>query len=438
MKRQTLITLISASLVSMTAFAADTSAESFIVNKSTATTKSAPVKGSAGLSSSESREGAAVISGELRNSDKQSRGFVQGNSTRQSSTVFTLGMDSNKSAEAAQSLNKSDAKKDRQKLNQQSRDKRTKAPAKSSRSHDFEIYDARTFLFEDIDGDGYYSEFQVEFDADTVYSWAEVYAKLYVSYEGGPWELYHVTDVFEINGADSTDDYRVTTILNYDFPTGDYDILIDLYEYGYEGIVATYSDYDDADLSYLPLEDRTFESSYGAGFWFYDVTTDLLDDEDNDGFYHRFAISFDVDTDYASSDVYAEVYFLNEYNEWELEYATEDFALEGDTTLDTVHLEFDWDSGYPTGYYDFKVVIRDAYSNERLVETQGEFGALNALPLESYDRDDSYNSGGGTGSGSVGSGGSTTSYESGGGSLPLTGVLSLMTLLLLRARRTHK
>ncbi len=427
MKLKTLTALISASMVSVAAFAVDSVETS---NQLTSPTKSMVSKDLSGLASSESREGMFAKSGEQTQGDKQTKAFAKANESRQSTTVFKMG-----AAKADATHNKSNTKSSKQNQVSQTRDKRASSPAMSSKSHDFEIYDARTFLLADIDGDGYYSEFQLEFDADTVYSWAEVYAKLYVSYEGGPWELYHVTDVFEINGADSTDDYRVTTVLNYDFPTGDYDILIDLYEYGYEGIVATYSDYDDADLSYLPLEDRTFESSYGGGFWFYDVTTDLLDDNDNDGFYHRFAISFDVDSDYASSDVYADVYFLNEYNEWELEYSTDNFTLEGDSTLDTVHLEFDWNSGYPTGYYDFKIVIRDAYSNERLVETQGEFGALNAIPLESYDRDDSYNSGGGSGSGS---GGSTTNYESGGGSLPLSVLFILLTLVTLRkAKKTN-
>jgi hypothetical protein len=257
-----------------------------------------------------------------------------------------------------------------------------------------------------------------------------VYAKLYVSYQGGPWELYYTTDVFEINGAQSSDDYRVTTVLNYDFPTGDYDILIDLYEYGYSGIVATYSSADDVDLYRIPLEDREHEASYSNGFWFYDVTTDLLDDNDNDGFYHRFAMSFDVDTEYASADVFAEVYFLNEYNQWELEYTTDDINLNGNSTLDTVHLEFDWSSGYPTGYYDFKIVIRDAYSNERLIETYSEFGALNSVPLESYDRDNAYNSGGNSGSS-----GATTNYESGGGSLVWSVILMLSSLAAIRRKQ---
>lgn len=311
---------------------------------------------------------------------------------------------------------------------------RDKNPLLSSKNHEFYFYDAQSWLLSDLDGDGYYSEFRIRFDADTIYSFADVYAVLYLSRNGGDWIEYHVTDVFEINGETGADAYQVTTRLNLDYPPGEYDVLIDLYEYGYSGIVATISDYDDISLSLLPLEDVTYEQSSVQGFWFYDVVTDLITDEDNDGFYSTFAFTFDVDSDYAATDVYAEIYFLNEFDEWELDYTSSDFTIYGDSASDKRVVEFDWNSGYPSGYYDFKIVIRDAISDERLVEASSELGALSQIPLESYDRDDAYNNGGGSsgGSGSGSGGGSSTSYESGGGSL---GGFALLTALLLMIRR---
>lgn len=288
---------------------------------------------------------------------------------------------------------------------------RSNTVSKSSRATHFSFYDAQSYLIDDIDGDGYYSEFEIVFDADTAYDWAEVYAVLYIRAGNGDWIEYYETDVFDIYGYDSSDDYSVTTVLNFDYPTGEYDILIDLYEVGYSDIVATWSSYDDADLYALPLEDREHES-FGERFWFYDVTTDLLYDADNDGFYSEFAMSFDIDTDYGSADVYAEIFFLNEQGNWEREYTSDTIYLDGNSTLDTVHVEFEWNSGYPTGYYDFKIVVRDAYSSERLIETYSEFAALNAVPLESFDYDNTSSSGN-SGSGSHGHG-SSTSYESGG------------------------
>lgn len=300
---------------------------------------------------------------------------------------------------------------------------------KSTRSHEIWVYDAYTYLIDDVDGDGFYSEFEVQFDADTVFDYAEIYAVMYISRNGGPWVEYYVTNVFDIYGDSATDDYAVRTVLNFDYPTGEYDILIDLYEYGYSGVVATYSSLDDPDLAYLPLEDRTNEVIFDTGYWFYDIQTDLIDDFDNDGFYSSFGIGFDVDSDFQSSEVYAEVFFRNEFDEWELEFTSNDFTVQGDSTLDRVQLEFEWNAGYPTGYYDFLIVIRDAVSNEVLTEASSEFDALYAVPLESLDRDNT-STGGGSNSGGSNSG-SSTSYES-GGSLPAWMLVVFLPLLLLR------
>ena len=332
--------------------------------------------------------------------------------TRQSSTRVTLNSGS------PEPLDKS------KKSTSEKKTQRALTPQLSAAHHDYSFYDASVTLYDDIDGDGFYSRFQVEFDADTLFDWAEVYAKLYVSQDGGPWELYYTTEVFDIHGQNNDDDYRVMTTLNIDFPSDSYDILVDLYEYGHAGIVATMGPEEDVDLFDLPLEDRTQENSYNSGFRIYNVQTDLLRDEDGDGYYSEFAIALDIDTDYSVADVYAEIYFLNERNEWELEYTTQEIELQGITTLDTVHLEFEWASGYQPRYYDFKVVVRDAHSQERLVESSSEFAALNRIPLESADYEDAVdpidNPGGR-------SGGSSSSQGSGGGSLHwlfLTALLS--------------
>ncbi|WP_258406693.1 choice-of-anchor H family protein [Shewanella alkalitolerans] len=124
--------------------------------------------------------------------------------------------------------------------------------------HEFAIYEASSRLFEDVDYDGFYRTFSVTFDAD-VHSYylgehANVYADLYLSRNGGPWELYHTTDVFTIVDDASDDDFEVLTTLHTGYPTDHYDVLIDLYEVGYSDIVATISSDDLDDLYGLPLE----------------------------------------------------------------------------------------------------------------------------------------------------------------------------------------
>jgi len=122
-------------------------------------------------------------------------------------------------------------------------------------SEDFWFFHADVQLFNDDDHDGYYHGIDVLFDADTIYETADVYAVLYLSYEGGPWNEYAVTDTFRIFGATSDDEYVVVTELTSGYPRGNYDLLIDLYDTWDGRLVATLGPEDSSALSYLPLED---------------------------------------------------------------------------------------------------------------------------------------------------------------------------------------
>lgn len=122
-------------------------------------------------------------------------------------------------------------------------------------SFDFWIYDVDVILFNDDDHDGYFHGIDLLFDADTIYGSAEVYAVLYLSYEGGPWNEYGVTEDFWIYGASATDEYVMVTELMQGYPTGDYDLLIELFDTWDGSYVASYGPSDTSKLSYLPLED---------------------------------------------------------------------------------------------------------------------------------------------------------------------------------------
>jgi len=120
---------------------------------------------------------------------------------------------------------------------------------------EFWIYDASVELYSDSDQDGYYYGIDLSFDADTVYTAADVYAVVYLSYDFGPWNEYSSTDDFTIFGASGDDEYFIETELVSGYVTGDYDILIELFD-AYDGsIVASFGPEDSPELSYLPLED---------------------------------------------------------------------------------------------------------------------------------------------------------------------------------------
>lgn len=122
-------------------------------------------------------------------------------------------------------------------------------------SNDFWFYMADVVLFNDDDGDGYFHSIDLLFDADTYYDVADVYAVAYLSYEGGPWNEYAVTDVFTLFGATSDDEYVIVTDLTTGYRTGNYDILIELYDAIDGAFLAEFGPADTSELSFLPLED---------------------------------------------------------------------------------------------------------------------------------------------------------------------------------------
>jgi hypothetical protein len=120
---------------------------------------------------------------------------------------------------------------------------------------DFWFYSADVDLYSDLDYDGYFAGIDVTFDADTIYSVADVYAVLYLSYELGPWNEYAYTEDFAIYGASGDDAYFIDTELVSGYPTGSYDVLIELYDIYDGSFVAEFGPDDSSQLSYLPLED---------------------------------------------------------------------------------------------------------------------------------------------------------------------------------------
>lgn len=129
-------------------------------------------------------------------------------------------------------------------------------------SADFWVFDAFVNFNIDLDRDGYFSTFTLEFDVDTVYNQAEVYARLYLA-RGDVFEEYHTTSLFLIEGDISEDQFIVESELLTGFPSDDYELLIEVYDGLNDQLVASFDGFDDADLTLLTLESRSFESQQG-------------------------------------------------------------------------------------------------------------------------------------------------------------------------------
>ncbi|MCW8936090.1 MAG: choice-of-anchor H family protein [Gammaproteobacteria bacterium] len=125
----------------------------------------------------------------------------------------------------------------------------------------FNIYNVTTELISDFDYDGFYHRFSVEIDADTIYDVSYVYAKLYLSYEGGPWNYYATSSAYHIYGNSENDAFVIESELTDGFPSGYYDVRIELYDADYNEWLTSYGPYDDASISTLPLEDSYSDDS---------------------------------------------------------------------------------------------------------------------------------------------------------------------------------
>ncbi len=128
----------------------------------------------------------------------------------------------------------------------------------------FWFSDAVTVLSRDFDNDGYYTRLAVRFDANTSDFVRYVYARIYLSYEGGPWNTLHTTRDIRLDGNSVLDEYEVITDLDAGYRTGYYDILIELYDAGTREYLASYGPNEDGSLRALPLEDISRDQSSGS------------------------------------------------------------------------------------------------------------------------------------------------------------------------------
>ncbi|HEY5643674.1 MAG TPA: choice-of-anchor H family protein [Woeseiaceae bacterium] len=129
---------------------------------------------------------------------------------------------------------------------------------------DFWFYDVDVQLFSDLDRDGYFHGIDLLFDADTNFSAADVYAVVYLSYEYGPWNEYAETEDFTLFGTSSSDEYIIETELVAGYPTGSYDILIELYDAWDSTLLAFIGPDEAVDLAMLPLEDAERDAPSGG------------------------------------------------------------------------------------------------------------------------------------------------------------------------------
>ncbi len=124
-----------------------------------------------------------------------------------------------------------------------------------ARTDEFWFYSADVILFGDDDNDGYFFGIDLLFDVDTIWSVADVYAVTYLSYEGGPWNEYAVTEDFTVFDTSSDDEFNIVTELDSGYLRGSYDILIEIFDADTGEYLTSFGPDETSDLGFLPLED---------------------------------------------------------------------------------------------------------------------------------------------------------------------------------------
>jgi len=251
--------------------------------------------------------------------------------------------------------------------------------------HDVWFHSVDVELLEDPNHNGYYNRIIVNFDADTYYSSSNIYAELSLTDSYGNTSVYFTTDDFYIYGDSSTDDYQIDTVLTTNWIADGYELSIALYnDYTHE--LEAYIDASETSaLADLHLESIDYEYQASHYLNVFSSQSYLVTDSDGDGYYHSFSLDLDIDNNYGSSDVYANVYISNDSYNWDLMYVSPNFTVSEDDTSDKVHWEFDLQTGYPPGHYYVRVEVIDLNSQLTLLTMNPDnYGALYALPLEDY------------------------------------------------------
>ena len=170
-------------------------------------------------------------------------------------------------------------------------------------------------------------------------------------------------------------------------------------------------------------EAATTERQFG-GLWVYDLFINLTTDIDFDGYYSSFNVSLDLDASFSSQTVYAVMYLSHNNGPW-LEYAvTGNFFVSGEGSHDSIFIQSNLDSGYPSGYYDHFIEVYDAFNNSLLLSYGPNQSFVNIdIPFESYDHDNFV-----TTTGFISTPGLSVAYA-GSGSLSLKMLLGFIGLL---------
>ncbi len=250
------------------------------------------------------------------------------------------------------------------------------------------FYQAWIRLGADIDHDGYAHELVIEFDADTIYAYADIYAAIELIDSEGYVTPLVTTDAFTIYQDDSHDTYAVHTWLDSGIISEHYEIAIQLYETHSLHPVAIWSGTQDPDFNWVPLESAEYDVTGGVNFFENSITVDI--DRDNDGYGSEFTWSFDANSLDGDTYAYAQLSLSHDGLEWLPLLDSGNFWILGTSALDAIHLPFALTDNIETGHYFLRAELFAVDTGERLALdaiSSNATGYTTRYSLESHEWD---------------------------------------------------
>ena len=125
-----------------------------------------------------------------------------------------------------------------------------------------------TTVFDDIDRDGFYTQFGLRLDADVVDSRfrdIRVAVRILLRRPGEDYLFFHTSESFLIYGGLNSDIYRFETELLSNFPADYYDVRLELIETFSDRVLDIVDATSTRSLSALPLESRDLVELPGPG-----------------------------------------------------------------------------------------------------------------------------------------------------------------------------
>ncbi|AUM13542.1 choice-of-anchor H family protein [Ketobacter alkanivorans] len=248
------------------------------------------------------------------------------------------------------------------------------------------LYDIWFDMKSDIDGDGYYHQFDVSFDLDTHYNSQTIY--VIAELNGLTTQTLFQTTPYTLYGNSGNDSYQANVLLTDGYPPHQYNLTLRVFDANSDELLLTYNTRDHNDANTLNLEDSQYESVSNHRLSLYELSYELRADYDSDGYYTELTVDFDADAPGAEQWIYARISLIDSYGQQHEISLSNDFMLYDYASNDAYSTQINLNHGFEPDTYQLIVELYDADTHALLLTSTTPPSAR--LRLESSDRDASY------------------------------------------------